>query len=162
MPRSLKINLLLLFSAFVITCVVMIFAMREPTVPLTAEALAGARKMWRTSEIKDYDLRYTMNGNACDVTVRGGIVTALRVNGAEARSSQWRFFSVNGLFETLAMDLESVTDSGGAFAGHADRILMRVRFNPVFGHVERYIRSSGSLARGAEIELHTFTPIPTR
>lgn len=162
MGRLFKINLLLLVSTFVITCVVMIFVMREPTVPMTAEVLAGAREMWRTAEIKDYDLRYTMNGNVCEVTVRGGIVTALRVNGIEGRSSQWRFFSMDGLFETLAMDLEAVTDSAGAFAGNADHILMRVRFNPVFGHVERYIRSSGGLARGAEIELHTFTPIPAR
>jgi hypothetical protein len=53
--------------------------------------------------------------------------------------------------------LENSTDPAGPFAGRAETVLMRVRFNRELGYVERYLRSSGGQGRGASIEMIEFT-----
>ena len=121
--------------------------------PLTLESLNSARAHWRQQEISEYDFEYDMNGNECVVTVRDGIVKSLLVNGSEGNSSQLRFFSVDGLFDTLEMDLEA------ASTVQASTSLMRVRFNPEFGFVERYVRGSTGVAPAAEIKSVVFAVV---
>ena len=64
---------------------------------------------------------------------------------------------MDGLFDTLEQELDNSTDPAGPFAGRAETVLMRVRFNHALGYVERYLRSSGGQGRGASIERVEFT-----
>jgi len=79
------------------------------------------------------------------------------VDGRPPTTTDLNAYSVDGLFDTLEQELDNLTDPAGPFTGQAGTVMMRVRFNPEFGYVERYLRSSGGHGRGASIELLEFT-----
>jgi hypothetical protein len=54
------------------------------------------------------------------------------------------------------MELENLADPAGPFAGRAESVLARVRFNPDLGYPERYLRSAGGFGRGADIQVLEF------
>lgn len=125
---------------------------REPTIPLTRESLAAARRVWREMGPGSYEIAYQMAGTNYRVVVQGGQVEEATVNGQLPTSGDWNAYSVEGLFATLDQELENVAEASGAFAGRKDAMLMRVRFNRKLGYIERYLRSGGGIGRGAAIE----------
>ncbi len=152
MTRRAGVNLLLASGAFLATLIAIILIVREPMTRLTPELLASARRMWRESGIRSYDLRYRMHGSVYDLSVRDGIVIDLRVNGQPSTTAQPRAYTVHGLFDTLALELDNLDDPAGPFAGRRGTVLMRVRFHERLGYPERYLRSGGGQARGVVIE----------
>ena len=156
MQRRTRINLALMLAAFTVGLGFAIFFLREPTEPLTMRGLEEARERWRLAGIDAYTLRYRMHGSDYDVTVRDGIVTVLKVNGKVPLSGQYRPFGVTGMFDTLEEEIDNLSDPRGPFAGRSAAVVMRVRFHPENGVVERYIRSSGGHGRGTSIELVEF------
>lgn len=158
MKRTTKTNLTIAGVAFLLATVAMFLVAREPTEPLTEDALAEARQRWQTSGVSNYQIRYEMHGSRYDVTVRGGIVTDATVNDAPLRSADPGAYSVEGLFRTLELELDNLDDPRGPFAGRAATMVMRVRFNEALGYVERYLRSSGGMGRGASIVVISFEP----
>jgi len=156
MKHTSRIYALLACGAFGVGVVGALLVLREPTERLTADALAQAEARWRSGQIQDYDLRYQMHGSAYAVRVRGNIVTELEVNGQPARTGNAGDYSVTGLFKLLELELENLDDPRGPFAGRRDSVLMRVRFHPTRGYVERYLRSSGGYGKNVAIELISF------
>lgn len=156
--KSIKINLALALSTFIITAVVMLFIARESTEPLTTEALRSAMQRWQAGDVSDYRIRYEMHGSLYDVNVQDGIVMTATADGKPIRSAEPGAYSVDGLFQTLELELENRSDPRGAFARQATTIAMRVRFNEKLGYIERYLRSSGGMGRGASIVLLEFQP----
>ena len=131
--------------------------MREPTEPLTVEALHLAREKWEQASVRDYDLRYRMHGLEYDVSVRGGIVESILTDGNPAHPADARLYGVDGLFDLLALELENATDPQGPFAARPGAVVMRVRFHEKLGYPERYLRSSAGMAKPVSIELIEFT-----
>ena len=156
MKKSTRTNFLLAVSAFLIATAAMVFVSREPTEPLTTGALAAATQRWRAASVSNYRMRFDMHGSIYDVEVRRGIVESTTVDGNPSRSADPGAYSVEGLFETLGLDLENRSDPRGPFAGRAKTMAMRVRFNEQLGYVERYLRSSGGMGRGASIVMLEF------
>lgn len=153
MKRSSRMRLMLVVAGFVGGAVGAILYFREPTEPLTRPAIDAARRKWSEAGIRDYSLRYRMHGSQYEVSVGGGIVSEVRVNGVAPNSSDWRSYGVEGLFDVLSRELELAQSEDSAQSSGA--VMRRVRFNPALGYVERYIRSGGS-AKGASIELLEF------
>lgn len=137
----------------------MFFVSREPTETLTTEGLAAARQRWRAGDVTNYRIRFDMHGSVYEVEVRRGIVETATTDGNPLRSADPGAYSVDGLFETLELELENRSDPRGPFAGRAETMVMRVRFNKELGYVERYLRSSGGMGRGASIVMLEFEPI---
>ncbi len=156
MTRTTRINFALAGAAFVLAVVVMILVVREPTEALSAEALRGARQRWAQAGVADYRLRYRMHGAVYEIKVEDRVVAEATVDGQVPRTGDLGAYSVEGLFNTLEQELENLSDPRGPFAGHAQTVLMRVRFNAELGFVERYLRSSGGQGRGVSIELIEF------
>ena len=152
-----RTNLLLMGAAFVIGAVGAVLWFREPMEPLTREALAAARQRWRAAAVRAYEVRYRMHGSEYVIHGRDGIVEEASVNGRPPTTTNLNAYSIDGLFDTLEQELENSTDPAGPFAGRAETVLMRVRFNRELGYVERYLRSSGGQGRGASIEMIQFT-----
>lgn len=146
--------------AFVIGLTAFLFVVREPTEQLTIELLASARQRWRLAKIGDYDLRYRMHGSDYAVRCREGTVIETQVDGSPAMSHDLSYYSVEGLFDILELDLENLADPNGPFAGQTQNIIVRARFNREFGYIERYLRSGG-MGRGAAIELISFRSGPS-
>lgn len=159
MKRQTKLNLALMSSAFVMALGATILIVREPTERLTVEALEAAMQRWREAGVQSYDLRYRMHGSIYDIKSRGGVVVEATVNGQRPLVNDYSDYGVEGLFRTLELELENVTDPHGPFAGRASAVVMRVRFNAGFGYIERYLRGSGGYGRSVAIELIEFVPI---
>jgi len=132
--------------------------MREPTVPLTSENLAAARRRWADSGTDSYRFRYRMNHDIYEVAVENGIVVDVEVNGRRPRSEEFGSYSMMGLFSLLELELENLADPQGPFAGWAGSVLARVRYNERLGYLERYLRSAAGMPRGADIEILEFRP----
>ncbi len=139
-------------AAFVVGASGAIVYFREPTEVLTAEGLAAARTRWRNAVVGAYELQYRMHGSQYHLRVRQGRVEELTVNGALPTSADWNAYSVEGLFDTLAAELDNLADPAGPFAGRTQTVFMRVRFHRELGYVERYLRSAAGFGRGATLE----------
>lgn len=142
---------------FVVGVGIALIIVRDPTEPLTRESLQAARERWSLAGIDDYRMRYRMHGSVYDVTVRDAIVTDVLVNGQTPQSADYGAYGVKGLFGILAEELENLGSEKGRLMGGGSHVVMRVRFNPKFGYIERYLRSSSAVGRGVSIELLEFT-----
>jgi len=145
-------NVVLTLAAFAVGITAGVWYLREPTTNLTRDNLASARKRWRDANITAYELDYQMLGSAYHVVWRNGRVEDATVNGQIPTSGDWRTYSVEGMFDILELELDNVADATGAYAGRDDLVMMRVRFNPRLGYVERYLRGGGGIGKGAAIE----------
>lgn len=152
-------SVVLMAVAFLVGLCVALFVMREPMVKLDKAGLSVARAKWSAAGIHDYDMRYRMNGSEYKVVVRGDIVQDLTVNDRPARTSDWASYSVEGIFDLLALELDNLSDPAGPFRGGTQTVVARVRFNPTLGYVERYLRAGGGMPHGASIELVSFVPV---
>lgn len=153
-------NLLMMVVALPVGTLLGVWFNREPTTALTREALIAARELWRRTGPDSYELDYRMAGAAYRIVVREGKVAEALVNGVPPTSGDWNLYSVEGLFTTLEQELENVADATGAFADRKDVLMLRVRFHPEFGYIERYLRSGGGIGRGATIENVRLRRIP--
>ncbi len=144
-------------AAFIVGAGGAVFWFREPMGPLTREALATARQQWRAAGIRGYSVRYRMHGSEYSIQWRDGIVEHALVDGRPPTTTDLNAYTIDGLFDTLELELDNLEDPAGPFAGYAKTVLMRVRFNHNLGYVERYLRSSAGQGRGASIEMIEFT-----
>lgn len=149
-------NILIAFAAFGVGMFGAIIYLREPTQPLTPQALDAARKHWRESGIRAYAARFRMNAGLYEVRCRDGIVEELTVDGRITNAAEVRSYSVEGLFDLLELEIVNLNDTKGPFGPNAPNLMARVRFNAEFGYPERYIRSGSGMGRGASIEMLEF------
>lgn len=152
-------SVVLMLAAFLVGLCTVLFVMREPMVKLDKAGLSAARAKWSAAGIHDYDMRYRMNGSEYKVVVRGDIVEDLTANDRPARTADWASYSVEGLFNLLALELENMSDPAGPFRGRIQTVVARVRFNSTLGYVERYLRAGGGTPHGASIEVDSFEPV---
>lgn len=143
--------------AFVLGLCAALLYMREPTVPLSTEALSEARQRWQQARIRSYHLTYRMHGSVYEVEVRDGLVVDMTVNGQTLSIAQPGAYSVEGLFDVLEMELENLGDASKPMGNSGASVLARVRFNARYGYPERYVRGGGT-ASNATLEMKRFTP----
>lgn len=159
MSQRFKVKWGWMAAAFVVGLALAFLWLRQPTQPFTRERFETARERWREAGIDSYHLRYRMNASIYGVTVRDRIVTEVTVDGRAPHGGNRRLYSMDGLFETLQLELDNLTDPGGPFGAQADSVIARVHFHPTLGYIERYLRTSGGAGSGAAIELLEFTPL---
>lgn len=147
-------------AGFLLGSIAAVFLLREPAETLTPSLLASAQQRWREAGIHNYEMRYRMHGSEYRISVRDGLVLRATVNGVDAITSDVGAFSVEGLFRTLEQELENLSDTAGPFGSQAKSVLMRARFHPRLGYLERYVRSGGGHGRGVAIELVEFCTVP--
>ena len=135
-----------------------LFALREPMVSLTQENLDNARHKWREAAVSDYVLVMLVHGGEYEVRVAAGRVVSLTRDGASANSYRPEDYAVTGIFDTLERELELVSRPDNPLGGDATTTLMRVRYHPRWGFVERYLRAVGGTGRSETIEVSSFTP----
>lgn len=150
-------NIVVAGTAFLLGMAAALFYLREPTEPLSAASLARARMLWQNAQIQSYRARYRMHGSLYEVRVRDGFVTELLVNGQVPSVAQPGAYSIPGLLDTLAAELENMTDSSKPFG---DNVVARVRFHHRWGYPERYVRGGTGLSRGGMIEMLEFEIVP--
>lgn len=156
-PTCSRRNRLFIFcSGFSIGLVGFFWFAREPTVALNRPELDAASRRWLDAKLCDYDYRFRMHGAEYAVSVRGGIVAEIKTNGMVTRPSNPEAYSVEGLLKTLEQELDL-----HASADLQKNTIMRVRFHPELGYIERYLRGKSPLARATSIETTHFEPVKT-
>jgi len=128
---------------------------------LTDEALERARAKWAAAAILNYDLRLTTKTTGSEkqtytTIVRDGRARELRLNGKPSTSHQVNDYTVEGLFSTLARELELSSNSANGFGASSGTNLLRVTFDEQAGFVRRYLRSIGGTGRTTEIRVVRF------
>lgn len=143
----------LLITVVALTAVLL--ATRSRTPSLTEEALQNAIARWDARELRDYDLDVELGGNrpgAIHVEVRDGQVTRMTRDGVEPRQKRtWAVWSVPGMFDTLAQELDNARRPADAFQSQsASQMVLWAEFDPEWGYPRKYDR----VVLGADFEVH--------
>ena len=134
---------------------------------VTADRINQARELWSRAGIRDYDLEYTTapaNGHFL-VTVRDGDVKkveAIEPGGArvELHPGAPRYYSVDGLFVTIADELAQLERPNPFEHPKGTRILMKFKTNRELGYPEWYHRDIMGTSQSARIDVIKLTPTP--
>ncbi len=151
-------NLIIAAVAFLLGVLAALVYLREPTIPLSSEALTQARKKWSEASIRSYHLKYRMHGGLYEVDVQDGLVSAITVNGQTLSIAQPGAYSVDGLFDILQMELENMADPSSPMGTSPGNILARVRFNGRLGYPERYLRGGTYQSNDSSLDMLEFHP----
>lgn len=101
---------------------------------------------WEAAAVRDYDIRISVSGRQAAtyaVEVRDGeAIDATRNNEPLPQKRTWATWTVEGMFETIARDLESVEKH---MEGRADsstpQLQLRALFHPQLGYPQQYLRT---------------------
>jgi hypothetical protein len=121
--------------------------------PVTEERFLAAQELWRHAGPSSYDLEVVVAGReraTFSVEVRGGNVEAARRNGQPLKQQRtWTTWTVPGMYETIARDLETVARGREERAtAAASQLILRGTFDAERGFPVRYQRT----------EIHKFAP----
>ena len=132
---------------------------------VSADGIKAARELWSKAGIRDYELEYTTapaNGHFL-VTVHDGEVKkveSIQPGGTrvEMHPGAPRYYSVNGLFVTIADELAQLEKPNPFEQPKGTRILMKFKTNPELGYPEWYRRDIMGASQSARIDVIKLTP----
>jgi Family of unknown function (DUF6174) len=132
---------------------------------VSADGINAARQLWSKAGIRDYELEYTTapaHGHFL-VTVHGGEVQrveSIQPGGArvELHPGAPRYYSVDGLFVTIADELAQLEKPNPFEQPKGTRILMKFKTNPELGYPEWYRRDIMGASQSARIDVIKLTP----
>ncbi len=131
---------------------------------VTAENLEAARRLWTEAGIRDYDLEYTSgpNNDHYLTTVHDGEVK--KVEGIQPGSRRIelhpgdpRFYSVDGLFLTIANELAQLKRATPFEQPPGTKIVMKFKTDPKLGYPEWYRRDIMGRSQNARIDVIKIT-----
>jgi hypothetical protein len=118
---------------------------------LTPEQLHAAEERWREHGPRNYDMDYTFKrGDATDtfqVQVRAGKVVALTQNARPLEERLYHYYDMPGLFGLIEDFLDQDRQPG------RQPVFATATFDPMDGHLQRYVRSVMSSQERQEIDV---------
>ena len=144
-PRFGSTAIVLTITAVAILVGIVLFVRHSAGQTVTPEALAAARKTWETAGIKDYDLEWMASGKMTAhyyVTIRGGKVLKIESMVPDGRRfevhpAEPRFYSVEGLFTTIADELAQLKEPQPFGQPQGTKVVMRFTPDPKLGYPGR-------------------------
>ncbi len=135
---------------------------------VTAKSLEQARRLWSRAGIEDYDLEWESSGlNQAHyrVTVRGGrvrTVVMVQPDGqlTEVHPAEPKFYSVEGLFITLAEELAQLKGPTPFGRPKGTKAILRFTPDAKLGYPRSYRRDVVGASRGVAIDVVRFVPNP--
>ena len=117
---------------------------RDGGEPLARPGLEEARARWDSAGVTDYDFELVLSGSLEDtrlVEVRGGEVVGMRAGGAPVPEAAWIYWSIEGLFDSLATELSNLSQPKRSFGvDDPAQVHLRVEFDPVRGYPTYFLR----------------------
>jgi hypothetical protein len=133
------------------------------TEPVTREGLEAARRKWHQAGIASYNIEFVVSGTESGryyVEVREGQLTHISRNGQAASPNEPDYWTVNGLFRTIELELDHAEDPAHGAFPEGSELWLRMRCDPEFGFPVRYIRQvTGTTTTGVEIRVRRFEPL---
>jgi Family of unknown function (DUF6174) len=136
---------------------------------VTPETINTAKQGWKTAGIRDYDLDWTVTGaqnNHYYVTVRDGdvrTVESVRTDGRrfELHPAETRFYSVDGLFLTIADELAQLKTDHPFGQPQGTRVVMRFKPDAKLGYPLWYRRDVMGTTLAIAIDVVKLVPVAT-
>ena len=136
---------------------------------VTPETIDHARQLWTNAGIRDYDLEWTVAGaqsNHYYVTVRGGDVRKVESILADGRrillkSFDTRYFSVDGLFLTMADYVALHKKDGSAGESKVAQVVMRFKPDSKLGYPQWFRRDVMGSTQALAIDVVKLVPEPS-
>jgi hypothetical protein len=133
---------------------------------VTPEAIAQAKQLWAKAGIHDYDLEWTVTGTQSNhyyVTVRGGEVRNAESIRPEGRripltSHDTRYYSVDGLFLTMADYLALLKKDEGSDQPNGSRVVMRFKPDSKLGYPQWFRRDVMGKSQTLAIDVVKLVP----
>jgi hypothetical protein len=137
---------------------------KDNTIPLTAENLEQAQRLWQARGPASYDLDLAIGGlraGTVHVEVRHGQVTAMTRDGhSPSQRRTWDVWTVPGQFDTLETELADMDHPERGFAAPPGaQVIERVRFDPELGFPQRYVRLVLGTELGVEWSTTSFKSV---
>lgn len=137
---------------------------------VTTQALRKARVRWAKAGVRDYDLEWTSTGprNArYAVTVRGGRVESIEAVAPDGsrhpvKSYEPRYFSIDGLFLTIADELAQLDQPAPFNQPRGSRAVLRFTPDPDYGYPRHYRRDVMGAPAALSIDVVRFAPAAAR
>jgi hypothetical protein len=134
---------------------------------VTTEKIAAARQLWAKAGIRDYNLEYTTapaHGHFL-VTVRDGVVQKVEGFGPRGERNELhpaapRYYSVDGIFITIADELAQLEQARPFDQPKGATIVMKFKTNAKLGYPEWYRRDIMGTSRSARIDILRLTQTP--
>jgi Family of unknown function (DUF6174) len=134
---------------------------------VTVEAINQSKQVWKTAGIRDYDLDWTVTGaqnNHYYVTVRGGDVRKVESAQTDGRRfelhpSETRFYSVDGLFLTIADELAQLKTDLPFGQPQGTKIVMRFKPDKKLGYPLWYRRDVMGTSLAIAIDVVKLVPV---
>jgi hypothetical protein len=153
--------------AIVALAAVCVFARCSGGQSVTPESVADARQLWAKAGIHSYDLEWTASGtnNAHYlVTVRDGEVrkiVSIAPDGGrfEVHPVERSFYSVDGLFTTIADELAQLRMDQPFGQSKGNKVVMRFTTDPKLGYPRYYRRDVLGTPQALEIDVLRLSPV---
>jgi Family of unknown function (DUF6174) len=164
--RSRRPVIALAIVAVAVLAAVVFFVRHSAGQSVTPEALAAARKVWKEAGIDDYDLEWMASGKMTAhyyVTVRGGKVQKIESivpdgRRFEVHPAEPRFYSVDGLFTTIADELAQLKEPQPFGQPRGAKVVMRFTPDPKLGYPRSYRRNVLGTTQGLAIDVIRLVP----
>ena len=122
-----------------------VYYIRDGVADISVDRLDVAKTNWSETGIKDYEIEVlvtTFQKDRYQVTVRNGDVVAVDLNGNSLkRLHAFKTWSVDGMFETIARDLEHIDNRTAGNSGpETCEILIKGAFDPNYHFPRKYLR----------------------
>lgn len=144
-PRARGRRWGLIVIAMCIGLVVVLWAVRRPIPTVTRAGWQEARTLWESKKPASYRIQTRVTGRQgarYDVTVEEGrVVRALRNGQPLSEGRTQATWTVEGMFDTIALDVESLERaSRGQTEGARPSLLLRCQFHPEWGYPDVFQR----------------------
>lgn len=154
-PAALVIGALLGGMAVAAGLLTYAFLNRNATPLLTRAEYEAAADLWNERGPRDYNLDLVLSGNRpgkIRVEVRDGQATKMERDGVvPSQERTWYYWTVPGMMDTIAEELEMAEDPAGSFnVPGASEVIQRAEFDPQYGYPRKYDR----VVLGADFEIH--------
>jgi hypothetical protein len=134
---------------------------------VTPEAIDQAKQVWKAAGVRDYDLDWTVTGaqnNHYYVTVRGGDVRKVESVEADGRRlelhpSETRFYSVDGLFLTIADELAQLKTDHPFGQPPGTKVVMRFKPDAKLAYPLWYRRDVMGTTQAIAIDVVKLVPL---
>jgi hypothetical protein len=133
---------------------------------VTPEAIAQAKQLWAKADIRDYDLEWTVAGTQSNhyyVTVHGSEVRKVESIQPDGRRilltpHDTRYFSVDGLFLTMADYLALLKKDEGSDQPNGTQVVMRFKPDPKLGYPQWFRRDVMGKSQTLAIDVVKLVP----
>lgn len=133
---------------------------RRPPPPMTRSDFEAAVQRWHAHGPQDYSMTVELSGwqsGTMAVVVENGQPISVQRNGVPTPKRTWAYWTIDGLFGIIQVDLEGLDQPERAFdVGDVSQLVQQAEFDTELGYPRRYRRAVQTTGDAIEWEIIHF------